>query len=75
MTPSKKEGILLCTCRFVGQSIVMSVYLYVVQLITQDRFAPQAPNLVGRCVLHTSSNEEQDKSSDIEQQPLFGDRK
>ena len=62
--PLKKEGILLCTCRSVcryvgryvgmsvgmsvGRSVSMSVALNLVQLITQERFAPEASNLVGR---------------------------
>ena len=32
----------------VGRSVGMSVALNLVQLITQDRFAPEASNLVGR---------------------------
>ena len=32
----------------VGMSVGMSVSLNLVQLITQERFAPEASNLVGR---------------------------
>ena len=32
----------------VGRSVGMSVALNLVQLITQERFAPEASNLVGR---------------------------
>ena len=32
----------------VGMSVGMSVALNLVQLITQERFAPEASNLVGR---------------------------
>ena len=32
----------------VGMSVYMSVALNLVQLITQERFAPEASNLVGR---------------------------
>ena len=39
-----RRGILLCTCRSVG----MSVSLNLMQLITQEGFAPEASNLVGR---------------------------
>ena len=34
--------------RYVGQYVGMSVSLNLVQLITQERFAPEASNLVGR---------------------------
>ena len=34
--------------RYVGRSVGMSVSLNLVQLITQERFAPEASNLVGR---------------------------
>ena len=34
--------------RYVGRSVGMSVALNLVQLITQERFAPEASNLVGR---------------------------
>ena len=34
--------------RSVGRSVGMSVALNLVQLITQERFAPEASNLVGR---------------------------
>ena len=56
----KRRGILLCTCRsvcrYVGRSVGrsvcrsvgMSVSLNLVQLITQERFASEASNLVGR---------------------------
>ena len=50
----RRRGILRCTCRSVcrrsvGMSVVgMSVSLNLVQLITQERFAPEASNLVGR---------------------------
>ena len=33
---------------YVGRSVGMSVALNLVQLITQERFAPEALNLVGR---------------------------
>ena len=46
--PLEKEGILLCTCPSVGMFVGMSVSLNLVQLITQEHFAPQASNLVGR---------------------------
>ena len=52
MPPLKKEGILLCTCRSVcrsvGMSVGKSVALNLVQLITQERFALEASNLVSR---------------------------
>ena len=35
-------------CPSVGPSVSMSVFLNLVQLITQERFAPEASNLVGR---------------------------
>ena len=51
----KKEGILRCTCPPVRPSVClwvgMSVSLNLVQLITQERFAPEASNLVGRLSL------------------------
>ena len=34
-------------CRYVGMYVGMSVALNLVQLITQERFAPEASNLVG----------------------------
>ena len=34
--------------RYVGRSVGMSVSLNLVQLITQERFTPEASNLVGR---------------------------
>ena len=34
--------------RYVGMSVGMSVSLNLVQLITQEGFAPEASNLVGR---------------------------
>ena len=38
-----------CTCRSVGLYVGMSVSLMIVQLITQERFAPEAfKNLVSR---------------------------
>ena len=46
-SPSKKEGHIalhMSVCRSVG----MSVSLNLVQLITQERFAPEASNLVRR---------------------------
>ena len=50
MSPLKKEGA-YCVAH-VGRSVVpsvgMSVSLNLVQLITQDGFAPEASNLVGR---------------------------
>ena len=49
--PSKKEGHIalhMSVGMSVGLSVVMSVSLNLVQLITQERFAPEAPNLVGR---------------------------
>ena len=44
----KRRGILLCTCRSVGLYVGMSVSLNLVQLITQERFAQEASNLIGR---------------------------
>ena len=41
--PSKKEGHIA-----LHMSVGMSVSLNLVQLITQERFAPEASNLVGR---------------------------
>ena len=49
--PLKKEGHIalhMSVGRYVGRSVSMSVALNLVQLITQERFAPQASNLVGR---------------------------
>ena len=46
-----EEGGAYCVAhvgRSVGRSVGMSVSLNLVQLITQERFAPEAPNLVGR---------------------------
>ena len=34
--------------RYVGRSVGMSVALNLVQLITQERFAPEGSNVVGR---------------------------
>ena len=45
--PLKKEGHIALHMS-VGRSVGMSVSLNLVQLITQERFAPQASNLVGR---------------------------
>ena len=44
----RRRGILLCTCPSVYRSVGMSVSLNLVQLITQERFAQGALNLVGR---------------------------
>ena len=48
----RRRGILRCTCRsvcrYVGRYVGMSVSLNLVQLITQERFAPEATNVVGR---------------------------
>ena len=48
----EKEGILLCTCRsvcrYVRRSVGMSVSLNLVQLKTQERFSPEASNLVDK---------------------------
>ena len=38
----------MSVCRSVGRYVGMSVALNLVQLITQDRFAPEALNLIGR---------------------------
>ena len=38
----------MSVCRSVGMSVGMSVALNLVQLITPERFAPEASNLVGR---------------------------
>ena len=53
--PSKKEGHIalhmsvgMSVGRSVCRSVGMSVSLNLVQLITQERFAPEASNLVGR---------------------------
>ena len=57
--PLKKEGHIalhmsvgMSVCRYVGRyagrSVGMSVALNLVQLITQERFVPEASNLVGR---------------------------
>ena len=57
--PLKKEGHIVLylsvgrsVCRYVGRSVCryvgMSVALNLVQLITQEGFAPEASNLVGR---------------------------
>ena len=51
MPPLKKEGHIalhMSVGRYVGMSVGMSVALNLVQLITQERFAPEASNLVGR---------------------------
>ena len=55
MPPLKKEGHIalhmsvgMSVGRYVGMSVGMSVSLNLVQLITQQRFAPEASNLVGR---------------------------
>ena len=47
MPPLKKEGHIALHMS-VGMSVGMSVSLNLVQLITQERFAPEASNLVGR---------------------------
>ena len=49
--PPLEEGGAYCVahvCRYVGRYVGMSVSLNLVQLITQERFAPEASNLVGR---------------------------
>ena len=49
--PLKKEGYIalhLSVGRSVCRSVGMSVALNLVQLITQEGFAPEASNLVGR---------------------------
>ena len=53
--PLKKEGHIalhlsvgMSVGRYVGMSVGMSVALNLVQLITQEGFAPEASNLVGR---------------------------
>ena len=49
--PLKKEGHIalhMSVGMSVGRSVGMSVSLNLVQLITQERFAPEASNLVGR---------------------------
>ena len=46
-----EEGGAYCVAhvgRYVGRSVGMSVSLHLVQLITPERFAPEASNLVGR---------------------------
>ena len=55
MPPLKKEGHIalhmsvgISVGRSVCQSVGMSVSLNLVQLITQERFAPESSNLVGR---------------------------
>ena len=45
--PLKKEGHIALHMS-VGMSVGMSVFLYLVQLITQEYFAPETSNLVGR---------------------------
>ena len=45
--PSKKEGHIALHMS-VGMSVSMSVSLNLVQLITQEHFAPEASNLLGR---------------------------
>ena len=45
--PPFEEGQAYCVAH-VGQSVGMSVSLNLVQMITQERFAPEASNLVGR---------------------------
>ena len=44
MPPFQEEGAYIALHMSVG----MSVSLNLVQLITQERFAPETPNLVGR---------------------------
>ena len=53
--PLKKEGHIalhmlvgMSVGRYVGRSVGMSVSHKLVQLITQERFAPEASDLVGR---------------------------
>ena len=49
--PPFEEGGAYCVAhvgRYVGRSVGMSVALNLVQLITPERFAPEASNLVGR---------------------------
>ena len=49
--PPFEEGGAYCVAhvgRYVGRSVGMSVSLNLVQLITQERFAPEASNLVRR---------------------------
>ena len=49
--PPFEEGGAYCVAhvgRYVGMSVGMSVALNLVQLITQEGFAPEASNLVGR---------------------------
>ena len=49
--PLKKEGHIalhMTVGRYVGRSVGMSVALNLVQLITQECFAPETSNLVGR---------------------------
>ena len=51
MPPSKKEGHIalhMSVCRSVGLSVGMLVSLNLVQLVTQERYARGASNLVGR---------------------------
>ena len=51
MPPSKKEGHIalhMSVGMSVGRYVGMSVSLNLVQLITKERFAPEASNLVGR---------------------------
>ena len=51
MPPLKKEGHIalhMSVGRYVSRSVGMSVSLNLVQLITQEGFAPEASNLVGR---------------------------
>ena len=47
MPPSKKEGHIALHMS-VGRYVSMSVSLHLVQLITQERFAQEASNLIGR---------------------------
>ena len=47
MPPLKKEGHIALHMP-VGMSVGMSVSFNLVQLITQERFAPETSNLVGR---------------------------
>ena len=55
MSPFEKKGgaycfahVGQCVGRYVGRSVGMAVSLNLVQLITQERFAQEASNLVGR---------------------------
>ena len=47
MPPSKKEGH-IALHMYVGRYVGMSVSLNLLQRITEERFAPEPSNLVGR---------------------------